>query len=122
MPTFKAKSEDNISAANYLHGMKLYAPAVHCAYYSCFQLSKHFLNAKGKDYKTQNLECGGKDSHNYIIQETHKLLPEPLIYVRDMNHLKALRKKADYLNVKILIHDANDALSTAKKTHKMLIP
>jgi uncharacterized protein (UPF0332 family) len=120
MPVLKAKSSDNLSAANYLQSMRLYAPSVHCSYYSCFQLSKHFLNSKGKNYHTQSLECGGKDSHNYIINETQKYITDSLLYNREMKILKTLRRKADYQNDIITPNDASKALASAKQTRKLL--
>ena len=64
MPIVKAKSLENINAANLLvkHGM--FAASVHCSYYSGFQLSKYVLSQYcAITYKKQEDESRGMDSH-----------------------------------------------------------
>lgn len=43
MSKLKAKAEFNIDAAQLLIDKSLYAPSVHCSYYSCFQLMKYTM-------------------------------------------------------------------------------
>ena len=43
MTKLKQKSEFNFDAAKVLIDTNLYAPSVHCSYYSCFQLMKFAL-------------------------------------------------------------------------------
>ena len=44
MSKLKEKSEFNFDAAQLLIDNYLYAPSVHCSYYSCFQLMKFTMN------------------------------------------------------------------------------
>jgi hypothetical protein len=78
------------------------------------------LKTRGKDYKTQDSECKGKDSHKLIIRETKKYTSAPWPYKREMDRLKGLRAKADYDNVEISPYDADKALLIANKLHKLL--
>ncbi len=71
-------------------------------------------------YNVQDTLSRGKDSHIFVINEAKKYTLVPLDYERAMGKLKGLRKKADYDNVEILQQDADKALSTAEKTHKLL--
>lgn len=71
----KEKSEQNIQAANILshNANQCYAASVHCAYYSCFQLSKYKLSdCFGVNYEKQDKLTDNKDSHKIIIDELSK--------------------------------------------------
>lgn len=119
MPNIRNKSNENIKAANLLVNNKLFASSVHCAYYSCFQLSKYILDVFcGMPYNKQDIKT--VDSHIYVI----KTLDENLLkrshishldYLSNMNKLKRFRKKADYTIGIITPKEAEDALASAEK-------
>jgi hypothetical protein len=106
MSYLKAKSEFNKSAAELLYDNNLYAPSVHCAYYSCLQLIKFlvkdFMNV---DYPDQKIESDHlkQNSHEYVIRkllnEVHGL--SRLDYIdlrRNIYDLKSFREISDYEN------------------------
>nr|MDA3854277.1 hypothetical protein [Bacteroidales bacterium] len=70
MSKLKEKSNFNLDAAELLIVRNLYAPSVHCSYYSCFQQLKYIVkDFCGKDYETQNVEIAQspQGSHDYVI-------------------------------------------------------
>ena len=44
MSKLKEKAKFNLSAAEILQENNLFAPSIHCSYYSCFQLLKFTIN------------------------------------------------------------------------------
>ncbi|GHV20900.1 hypothetical protein FACS1894174_03540 [Bacteroidia bacterium] len=126
MPIIKSKSEENIKAAHLLVKENMYASSIHCAYYSCFQLSKYVLMGFcGLDYSLQDKESKGKDSHNYIPTKLADNLDAKshlafLDYNKYIAKLKNLRRKADYYNKEITPKEAQVALDSAIETIKIL--
>ncbi len=110
MPYLKAKSEFNKEAANLLSDRSLYAPSIHCAYYSCFQLSKYIIKEKlNISYNQQSNEIRstpGVQSHSYVVR---KILDQIQIIDRGgyneirrkLSDLRLLREKSDYENIEI---------------------
>lgn len=127
MATIKKKSAENIKAARLLIKEELLASSVHCAYYSCLQLSKYFLNNYcGINYTQQYTESRGMGSHNYLIENTsiHLIKKEQYLanrgYRERIFKLKRLRKKSDYSEDSITAKDAQDAYEAAERTLQIL--
>ena len=81
MSILKEKSLFNITAAQLLNDNNLFAPSVHCSYYSCLQLMKAaMLEFKGISLKDLESEITNAkntknlNSHSYIIKEICDLL------------------------------------------------
>jgi hypothetical protein len=129
MAFLKDKSDFNMAGAELLHNNNLYAPSVHCAYYSCLQLNKYIIKSFiGIDYPDQKLECEAlnRRSHDYLIK---KVLDEVvkvnrfeyLDLRREIYDLKAFREKSDYENELIDIVLSKKSIDTAKKIRNYLI-
>ena len=124
MSHFKTKSIENIQAADLLIEKDLFASSIHCAYYSCFQLTKYTLKTP-YNIPYDDQEIKGSDSHNYVMNlMCNKLRAKNIFYSVDykswMNKLKKERKKSDYLNTIIIKEDAIFALDLAKKINELL--
>jgi hypothetical protein len=129
MPHLRAKSDFNTSAADLLYDNHLYAPSVHCAYYSCLQLIKFlikdFLNV---DYPDQKIESDHlkQNSHEYVIR---KLLNEVygfsrLDYIdlrRNIYDLKSFREMSDYENKMVDIKLSKKSIEKANDIRGYLI-
>lgn len=111
MSFLKEKVEFNKSAAELLYDNNFYAPSVHCAYYSCFQLLKYLIKEKlFIDYFQQEIEISEDRtrSHAYVHK---KILDEIQLKEKDTNKfreirtklkdLQELRIKSDYRNIQI---------------------
>lgn len=112
MTYLKAKSEFNNSSADLLYKNSYYAPSVHCAYYSCFQLLKYIISESlNIDYDQQEKEIGseiGMNTHSYV---TKKILDAISSKEKDLNTLRDIRTKlkdlrelrirSDYKNIQI---------------------
>lgn len=122
----KAKSIENIHAADLLIENGMLAASVHCSYYSGFQFSKFVLShCCGISYENQEAECTGRDSHSYVSNKTaEKLILKNRFYGVDYytyyNTLKMLRKKADYTNEEISEKEARRACNSAKNMITLL--
>lgn len=116
------KHEHNLRSARILiDDHKLYAPSVHCSYYSYFQFLKCKTHAsKGKINssipKNFGLGTGSHEvefvkflNHYNIDRKTTNLL------VREFTNLKTNRKKADYKDEVINEILAKSILNKAKK-------
>lgn len=69
MEKLKNKSEFNLEAADLLIKSGLYAPSVHCSYFSCFQLVKVIVCTVIFDSITDHgskISQTGGHSHNYF--------------------------------------------------------
>lgn len=103
----KQKSEDNLKAALILHDSRLCNSSVHCSYYSCLQMMKHYLcNVSNISYDEQ-ADCCGLDmgTHKFIYNYFLKILFKKKIVHTDFvtfntnfTTLKLKREKADYTN------------------------
>lgn len=129
MSYLKAKSEFNESAADLLFDNHLYAPSVHCAYYSCLQLLKFlikdFLNI---DYPDQKKECDflKQNSHEYVIKkvlnEIHTLSTFDYIDLRrNIYDLKSFREISDYENQIVDIDLSKKSIDKARDIRSYLI-
>lgn len=134
MGFLRAKSEFNQSSADLLYGHTYYAPSVHCAYYSCFQLLKYLIKEKiNISYDQQENEISSDTrltSHSYvqkiILAEIYKREHDPNVFreVRTkLKDLQELRIKSDYKNIQIdeslsrrAIQYSNDLRSYLLKT------
>jgi uncharacterized protein (UPF0332 family) len=112
----RSKSELNLTAANYLCQEKLFAPAVHCSYYSAFQIMKFVIKdffgcnyeAQEEEHKLLKTKKATKDigTHEYIIKKfgdaVHDLsLTDYIFFNRRIKDLKKYRIDSDYKDVKI---------------------
>lgn len=138
MPKIKSKAIENYKAAMLLSNdnNKMYSASIHCAYYACFQFTKHILAQRCCiPYNQQKKEAMDEaiGTHNYVINEilNHLNLKNECdaydIYHDKMSELKRLRTMADYDNIIIspveahkAMDFANDILDTLKGVYKGL--
>lgn len=128
MSFLKLKSEFNFDAGIKLINEHLYAPSVHCLYYSVFQLMKVIIN----DYdgiKFENFDIEAKTlketSHQFVI---HKINNHVFEFNKDdyrlisskIKKLKKLRTQADYDDCEILIDEAEEARMYADELRSKL--
>jgi len=113
------KAKMNADAAALLIDKHLFAPSVHCSYYSCFQLFKVFLfKFNGIDYNTQDKlskkhKNGG--THNYIITQilitVGDLDKDKYLEIKNKIHdLRLFRMKSDYFDYQINYDQSRKAL------------
>jgi uncharacterized protein (UPF0332 family) len=129
MTKLKEKSEFNIDAAKVLINNYLYAPSVHCSYYSCFQLMKYALKKiAGIEYEDlgKQIRLSEQNTHKFVINEIGKIIKRKNAYDfryfnNNIRELKALREEADYENVEILIDKSEKALKKAKELRLSLL-
>jgi 5'-3' exonuclease len=98
--------------------------AIHCAYYSYVQLIKHVLcNNCEIDYDRQQQLANEhkKGSHIFLIDAIKSNMFQKSISARDIRsignsfyELKRLRKRADYLDEKIIIDNTKNAIKKSK--------
>lgn len=124
MSKLKQKSDFNIDAASVLLKQNLYAPSVHCSYYSCFQLLKYTIkDFFGVDYETQavNISSSKQKTHQYVINYiTNELMllssiAESQNFKREIKDLKLFREESDYENKEINFDQGNKAYNKAIK-------
>ncbi len=123
MSKLREKSNFNLDAAEYLIAQDLYAPSVHCSYYSCFQLLKFIIqDFFGVDYDAQRneLRVNKQTSHNYVIQyiinelkQLEKKVDVRRKLIRQISQLKQLRVESDYLDIEISLEKSRQALTYA---------
>lgn len=109
MSNLKQKSEFNLDAAEKLLKQTLYAPSVHCSYYSCFQLMKFTIKDFFKvSYEKQKIDTsyntGG--SHTYVIKYISSELKkidrrDGKDFQRKIKDLQQLRLESDYDDIQI---------------------
>jgi len=129
MSYLKAKSEFNKSAAELLYDNNLYAPCVHCAYYSCLQLIKFLIkDFMSIDYPDQKIESDSlkQNSHEYVIKkllsEIHKLSRfDYLDLRRNIYDLKSFREISDYENQIVDIDISKKSIDKANDIRSYLI-
>lgn len=109
MSIYRDKSHFNREAANLCLKNNLYAPSVHCSYYSCIQYMFYILFEKLKITKeefSRQKNLYGKKTHTLAI----KLVGQDLInkerndyksFQKLIPELKELREKSDYENIVI---------------------
>jgi len=121
MAFLRAKADFNKEAADVLFQQSLYAPSVHCAYYSCFQLLKYILKTKlNKPYAQQAAEISASTggTHAYIkSQILREIASSDRQNYTDVNRklgdLKLFRERADYDNVQIDIEFSEKSIRYA---------
>ena len=132
MSKLRQKSTFNIDAAGILLTKNLYAPSVHCSYYSCFQLLKYTINNFfGIDYETLKGDIANtkphKGTHQYVINfiytELYSLTSfrESRIFKRKINDLKQFRTESDYEEKEVLLDKGNKAYELAKEIRTYVI-
>ncbi len=119
------KAKQNAEASLFLKEEEYFASSVHCSYYSCIQLMNHILfNVFNVDEaafnNNENIKNNG--SHNYLINQICLKAPRLATnkFKNDFRNLKALRKDADYNQVKILKVDCENAIHLAQKLKILL--
>jgi hypothetical protein len=132
MSELKEKSKFNIQAAELLQDKSLFAPSVHCSYYSCLQLMKVVIN-EFLETSFEELEKNIKDAqetqklntHTYII----KIIGDNIrngsrekhaIFDRNIKALKRFRISSDYENVQITTSESDKAFNIAKDIRAQL--
>lgn len=130
MSKLRQKSDFNIDAADVLLKQNLFAPSVHCSYYSCFQLIKYTIkDFFGEDYETQanNISTTQQKTHQYVINYlTNQLKSLASIYEsrdfkRKINDLKQFRVESDYENIEVNYDKGNEAFIKAKEIRAYII-
>jgi len=100
MSKLRQKSDFNIDAAKALLEQNLFAPSVHCSYYTCFQLLKYTIKEFfGENYENQAINCSASNqkTHQYVINfitnELNSLVGniESRDFKRKINDLKQYR-------------------------------
>jgi len=130
MSKLREKSNFNFSAAESLVGQSLYAPSIHCAYYSCFQLLKHTINNFcGISYEQQSKEIISlkQKSHQYVINyitnelNKHVDFKESKDFKRKIKDLKQFRVESDYENIEINMDKSQQAIVLANEIRTYVI-
>lgn len=112
------KSDMNQEAAQLLHRKEMYAPAIHCSYYSCLQILKHIWLYHS--YKSETELKSEKNSHKALINNAEDFLKKqkdeelPRLVVNLCLDLKSSRVKSDYSTNKISKEVSSKALNDSK--------
>lgn len=115
------KSEFNIDGAELLINNDLFAPSIHCSYYSVFQSMMFvYCSKNGITFEEYSLDAKAQQgsSHNHLIKifcslETDRRASQFL--KRKIDDLKASRIKSDYDNFQVDSEFSNRALKIAKE-------
>lgn len=128
------KSKENAKSAVLLKSAQCYSSVIHCAYYSCFQLIKHFFleYVEHDEEKLKvNISTSKQGSHVYITNLLMKEISNNIavnsaekskIYslLGEINKLKAMRNEADYSHKIINETFANRAISISTTVNKQI--
>ena len=129
MSNLKNKSELNIQAAKKLIEENLYAPSVHCSYYSCFQLLKFKMNDFFDISYEQlgvNTSSSHKGTHKYIIDYIKNQIKNnidrdtSLYFSRQIKDLKLYRERSDYEEIEIRKDESDKAFRKAENVIKFI--
>lgn len=135
MTFLKNKSEFNLEASKILYEKSYYAPSVHCAYYSVFQLMKHILHSfceisfEDQEIDRRNINIIKKDQfigvHDYVISKIeNELFRYDILTYRNLSNkikdLKNFRLKSDYENIEITEHSGRKACQLSKEINTEL--
>ena len=117
MQYLQAKSKINSESAEFLIDKGLFAPSIHCSYYSVFQLLFcKCVSLSGEDFDSfkSASEASGRGSHNHAIDNffgnsiIHSLIikiftdaRKPRELKNKIKALKELRTRSDYDDVEI---------------------
>lgn len=122
MSFLKDKAEFNKSSAELLYNNCYYAPSIHCAYYSCFQLLKYLIKERlNIDYAQQEFEIGSDNrinSHSYIHK---KILDAVCIREIDKDKFRDIRTKLKDLQQLRIISDYKNVLIDETKSRRALL-
>lgn len=128
MSYLRQKSEFNITAAQFLIEKNLYAPSIHCSYYSCLQLLKvvvkEFIGINYDDQESEILS-GNSSSHRYVIDKVLDEIKiknrfEYLDMRRNITDLKLFRERSDYCDIEIDISKSQNAFKRATEIRDYL--
>ncbi|MBN2745406.1 MAG: hypothetical protein JXR34_01655 [Bacteroidales bacterium] len=117
-------------AANKLLQLNLFAPSVHCSYYSCFQLLKFVIkDFFGQDYEKQavNISTSNQKTHQYVVNYiTNELkniegIEKSRWFKRNINDLKNYRNESDYENVEVNYNKGNAAFNLANEIRNYVL-
>ena len=129
MSKLREKSKFNLDAAEVLIGESLYAPSVHCSYYSCFQRIKCILpEYYGITYEQIDIYVANLSTseHNYLIRflssEIKKNVgdKEYRDFSNDIKDLKQFRTNSDYKEIEVTSILSDKALNIAKRINTLL--
>ncbi len=129
MSALKQKSEFNILAADILKSKVLYAPSVHCSYYSCFQLMKYSIKKLLKieyDELSDMIATSNTNTHNFVINLIAKEIKNKfgnIPYRNFSNNIKDLKKfrvDSDYHNIEVNISHSQEAYNIANEVLKQI--
>lgn len=121
MSYLKNKSEFNIDGAELLINNDLFAPSIHCSYYSVFQLMIYvYCYKKDITFEEYSVEAKANQgsSHNHLIRNFCALNTDKRssrFLKRNIDDLKASRIKSDYDNFQVDSEFSNKALIKAKE-------
>jgi uncharacterized protein (UPF0332 family) len=124
MSKLREKSEFNIEAAILLVDNNLYAPSVHCSYYSCVQLMKYIIKDFFEiDYSEMASQISQSKSgtHVFLINYLSDSLYDNVSaeksrsFRRSIKDLKQFREEADYEDVEVLFDKSEKSLNMAKE-------
>ena len=123
MSKLKEKSEFNFEAAQVLIKNYLYAPSVHCSYYSCFQLMKFTMKSFfgiSYDELNKNVSVNPKGgTHSYVTHFFNTEVKKKNGYSdysdfsRKIKDLKEFRESSDYDDIQITTDESSKALQYA---------
>jgi uncharacterized protein (UPF0332 family) len=117
----KNKSEFNIDGAELLIDNNLFAPSIHCSYYSVFQsMICVYCLKNGLTFEEYSVEAKSHQgsSHNHLIRGFCSLVVDKRasrFLKRNIDDLKASRIKSDYDNFQVDSEFSVKALNKAKK-------
>ncbi|HTO15692.1 MAG TPA: HEPN domain-containing protein [Edaphocola sp.] len=122
------KSEFNADASEELIKSYLYAPSVHCSYYSVFQLMKYLMNTFcGINYEDIDVFVRNNKTseHRYIqrqiLNEINNADRENYQRIkREVDDLFQFRVYSDYKNVEILHDQAEKAFKYSQELRNYL--
>ena len=129
MSNLENKSELNIQAAKKLIEENLYAPSVHCSYYSCFQLLKFKMNDFfGFSYEQleAHISSSSMNTHSYLINFVKTQIKSnidrdsSLNFSRQIKDLKLYRQRSDYEDIEVKKDDSDKALRIAESLLKFI--
>ncbi len=136
MSHLKTKANINDTASAFLYEKGLYAPTVHCAYYSCVQLMLYLLTTKiyqnraEFDCKSNELKIETKlGSHERMINLFTSYLRnnkkdggdrEWKDFNTEINQLKKLRTDSDYGDNETLKPDGENSMKLSESVIKLL--
>lgn len=128
------KSQTNYSSAQLLLVKSWYCASVHCSYYSCVQMMKHYLFHFGTTDATIDAEIKRHNSTSNRHIGTHEIIinmvfshinaikgyREARKFKHDIIALKALRVDSDYKNQEIKLDDCTGALYLSESVNKFI--